>query len=104
MVNYQQYHGRPCGSSARGETRWLRTSLEQEALRRGLNHKGTLDEICARLIAYDASIPEKHEFQKKERQEVQKRERAERQEAQKRERAERQEAQKRERAERQEAQ
>src|SRR3989338_8413231 len=108
MVNYQQYHGRPCGSSARGEARWLRASLEQEALRRGLNHKGTLDEICARLIAYDSTRPEEHEVQNRERRERQEAQKRERQETQKRERqqAERQEAQKRVRqlAERQEAQ
>src|SRR3989338_6718496 len=106
VVKYQRFQGRPCGSSARGEARWLRASLEQEALRRGLNHKGTLDEICARLIAYDLTVPEEHEVQnreRRERQEAQKREpqQAERQEAHKRERqqAERQEAQKRERQE-----
>src|SRR3989338_5638150 len=101
MVNYQQYHGRPCGSSARGEARWLRASLEQEALRRGLNHKGTLDEICARLIAYDSTRPEEHEVQNRERRERQEAQKRERQETQKRERqlAESQETQQRERQE-----
>src|SRR3989338_7228116 len=101
MVKYHLYQGRPCGSSARGGARWLRSALEQEALRRGISGIGTLDEICARLIAYDSSIPKKQEIQRREKQEVQRREKQEvqRREKQEVQRREKQEVQRREKQE-----
>ena len=56
MVKYQIYQGRPCGTTARGDARWLRSALEKEALRRGISAIGTLDQICTRLISYYSSI------------------------------------------------
>src|SRR3989338_2957380 len=55
MVNYTFYQGRPCGSTARQVNRWNRIDLQKEAIRLGVDHHGTLDELCARLTSRSSS-------------------------------------------------